>query len=512
MATPHAVRAGAAASVWLMAPLALLLALAVARSGGVFYSLDDPYIHLTLARNLWHGNYGINFDEPSAPSSSIVWPLLLAPFSALPGFEYLPLFINAICLFFTARVLLGHFGALFGRWRGFALTLALLFAFNFYGVALTGMEHSLQLLLVALIATRLMQRRLDTIFFTALALLPWVRYEGAAIALPLLVWAFIDGRRRPALIAAGVMLAGLVAFSLFLHDEGLGWLPSSVLAKTGGSLGGGGDAASPLAAIGANLMRNLVEWHMALALLLALTAAALVWRDGERAFALLALVAPALLHMLFGRNGWFGRYELYFLLYVAVVFIGVMHGRRWLRGWRAAVLALVAALSCKPLIGATLNTPLATKNIRDQQQQMAVIVSRYLDEPVAVNDLGLVSFRSRQPVLDLWGLGSAEALRLRLNDPRGAWIAPLMAREDVHLALIYDELFPQRPASWIAVARLMLNDKCITPLSPRVALYATDEAAAERLRIALLRYQAGEGRRGASIEFAAPEPALAAQR
>ena len=59
---------------------------------GMFvYTLDDPYIHLSLAENIINGHYGVNANEYSAPSSSILWPFIIAPFSS---FEYFPLFIN----------------------------------------------------------------------------------------------------------------------------------------------------------------------------------------------------------------------------------------------------------------------------------------------------------------------------------------------------------------------------------------------------------------------------------
>ena len=59
-------------------PFALMLQLAVSYSDGSFiYTLDDPYIHLALAKNIRLGNYGINLDELSSPSPSILWPFLL---------------------------------------------------------------------------------------------------------------------------------------------------------------------------------------------------------------------------------------------------------------------------------------------------------------------------------------------------------------------------------------------------------------------------------------------------
>src|SRR5262245_18537055 len=55
-------------------------AILVLNEGHLVYNLDDPYIHLALAENIARGQYGVNLEEVSAPSSSILWPLLLVPF------------------------------------------------------------------------------------------------------------------------------------------------------------------------------------------------------------------------------------------------------------------------------------------------------------------------------------------------------------------------------------------------------------------------------------------------
>ena len=51
-------------------------------NGLLVYTLDDPYIHLSLAQQILKGHYGINAGEFSAPSSTILWPFILAPFAS----------------------------------------------------------------------------------------------------------------------------------------------------------------------------------------------------------------------------------------------------------------------------------------------------------------------------------------------------------------------------------------------------------------------------------------------
>jgi hypothetical protein len=198
---------------------------------------------------------------------------------------------------------------------------------------------------------------------------------------------------------------------------------------------------------------------------------------------------PVVLHLCFGRNGWFGRYEVYIVVYVLVLFVNEAQGFFTVHPYKSIVVAFMASVACLPLLVCTFKTPLAARNVHDQQWQMAIISSRYLKDNVAVNDLGLVALRTPHYVLDLWGLGSLEALKARKSDPSGAWIRPLMEAKHVKYAMVYDEWFKRRPANWRRVASLVLSGRRITSAGGVVALYATDDQSAQNMRIALSRYQ-----------------------
>ena len=70
--------------------------------GKFVFTLDDPYIHLSLAEQIFNGEYGINPNHKSAPSSSILWPFILAPFAGLEIAPYIILFLNLSCALLTA--------------------------------------------------------------------------------------------------------------------------------------------------------------------------------------------------------------------------------------------------------------------------------------------------------------------------------------------------------------------------------------------------------------------------
>lgn len=226
-------------AILLALPVALLTLIIMINNHGMFiYTLDDPYIHIALAKQIFSGHYGINASEFSAPSSSILWPFILAPFAVFgSAMVYAPFALNLIFAFLTLsrlNKLLLDMPALSKLiiLGGFCL------ATNFYGLIFTGMEHSLQIYLVTLIACGVVSKEFGSTTVTpiaiylALILLPLTRYEGLAISVPVLAYLFYLGERRAAVVSTALMLALVIGFSLFLNHLGLGYIPSSVIAKT----------------------------------------------------------------------------------------------------------------------------------------------------------------------------------------------------------------------------------------------------------------------------------------
>lgn len=458
-----------------MAPVAALLALwafvvtCMGQTGGMLvYSLDDPYIHLALAKTIQQGSYGINPGEWASPSSSIAWPFLLALAPASVA-EWLPLLINgAACVLSVwclARVI-RRAGA--PVWLPPVGALAVAFGLNLFGLVMTGMEHSLQVLLVVFVAMRLIEQRRDTWFYVALGLMPLIRYECLAISLPVGAYLWLTKDKvRPA-VALGISLAIVAGFSAFLHALGLPLLPSSVLAKT----------------LQPPFMTNYMT-HPTLVMMLAWLAYA--WRDRRGQWVMFILL-PTLAFMLKGHVGWMGRYEVFILAWLATFTLAsvgemVSKGMAGEGGARPALMATCAALalSFPTLWLATLQTPGGCQNVA-QQQMVTARIARELGMRVAVNDLGLVALRSGQYVLDLVGLASPEVLQARRSGQMtGTWINEMAARKGVEVAFIYDSWFPQWSKEWILVASVELLGPKISAGESTVQLYARTPAAAAKL-------------------------------
>lgn len=509
MSEGGAIAAGSAwsAGAWARIPWPVVLAAALiaaelaamlAVGGGRFsYTLDDAYIHLAVGEELARGGYGVNAGEFAAPASSILWPLLLAPFAAFEWHRFVPLAFNsglALVAVALLRRIVGHrleerpLPALRD-----GLTLILFLGGGLLPLVFTGMEHVLQvgLALAALHGVLITQRdgRPPWWLWPALALAPLVRYEGLALTLPLAVLLWRAGHRRHATLALTAAGVSLAVFSAILLRHGLPPLPSSVLSKAA-LLESGGSIMAEFARRAVFQIRD-GEGVALLAVVAALMAAA-ASAPRHRAIAL-ALAAATLLHLAFGLTRTsFGRYEAYILI-ADLAFLAAILGPRLgaLAKARGTALALLlAALVLTPLWPRALHriaaTPLAGDNIASQQREMARFATAFVRGPVAVNDLGWVSYRNEEYVLDLWGLGSEEARRKRITGEPG-WAEELLRRRDVGLMMIYDDWLREAvPADWVRIGRLTLTRARISPARHEVAFHARPDRAAELLSLARL--------------------------
>ncbi len=485
---------------------ALFVAVMLAANGHFEYSLDDAYIHLRLSQMIASGTYGINPGQAASPSSSIAWPFLLAPFSGSPVQSFVPLAISVAALLGTLAV---TFRGLSTTWAPFdrsglgriTTVVVVGLMLNWFGLPFTGMEQSLHVLTAVAAAAGLLQfaYRGSTPwwFWAALVLGPLVRYEGLAVTVATLIAVAALGRRKQALLAGIAMVIPVGLFSVFLLRQGLPALPDSVLAKWGP-----GETSFSLAGL---LQSALVNgaWNLTtrsavfllFAICLAATFAVMIQasramtRD-PRSVPLGAATGVLLLHLAFGRNGWFSRYEVYALSYASVVLLTALsplaHATFRRIGLRATLLIIaILVLATAPMYAAaTLQTPLAAQAIDDRQHQMHVFAVDYLRAGVAVNDLGEVSYQNPYEVVDLVGLGSNQALHARLSgNPH--WITEIVDPARIPAAMIYTDWFGDAiPSSWVKVGDIVAQPG-YSGGEARVAVYATSAASVPRVAHAL---------------------------
>jgi hypothetical protein len=493
---------------------ALLIWLGLSHTGGVFvYAQDDPYIHLTIARNLAeHGVWGIRPTEFASASSSPLWTVLLASLWAI-GVRaiWVPLALNII----TGVALLLFVDAclrpiLVAPQRFIALV-ALIFVTPLPTLAVIGMEHTLQVLLViALVWTTIQAlpvlERFALMRMCLLAMaLAATRYEGllvvGAVCL-LLAW-----HRR---LGAGVIL-GLAAllpvaiFAAYSTAHGALPLPNSVLMKSGPSRFS--TLASSVAAVASDgfsvlsIFGRPPELALTSGVLLALT---LAWKaTGEQSVKARNLgvlfVLAMTLHVSLVKLEWFFRYEAYLMALgtVSVILLTTDRSSRELirapfaRVPPGTALAVLLSLPIAVrMLSALATTPGAMRNVFEQQYQMAMFFrDAYPAEPIAVNDIGAVGWFSSSPILDIYGLATNDVADLKRKGKLDAEaLRALVAGHDAKVVAMYEKVFdPIIPREWTLVGEWTIQGN-VAVSENTVGFYAPTPADAERLRTALDRF------------------------
>lgn len=485
----------------LLAALSIQLGWMLAVNGGqLVFSIDDAYIHLALAENISVGHFGVNPTEASAPSSSIVWPLLLTPFASTPLGPWSVLVGNAVFAVLSLCVIarIASIALEPGEdpqrhaLRAGVLLLAIPLT-NLVALVFQGMEHVLQLFVCTAVVLGLVldarEERVPGWLWVAIVAAPLVRYECVSVSGGALILLFARGHRVAAFTTGSVLLALIVGHAAYLQSLALGPLPTSVVAKAGLS-----------GELGWLVTRWLDNLGRSGGVLLAALGAAGAWAAArtarpkpERALAAFA-AAVCLSHLALGRVGSMDRYQIYATSVGLLVLLYLQRAvlLDWVARGRSLPLAAVAAaglIATAPHLYYGTFAALYSNEMYLQQFQMGRLARETFRAPVAVNDLGLVSYHNPFYVLDLWGLASREALGHRRARHSAVWMEALAAKHDVRAVMIYDSWFPVRPSAWVHIAELRLRR--IRPGSGRqpVAIYARSEQAAASLRRDLTAFQ-----------------------
>jgi hypothetical protein len=283
------------------------------------------------------------------------------------------------------------------------------------------------------------------------------------------------------------------SFSLYLTTLGLHPIPTSIEAKSA-VVGAHGQ----LAALRVHFRKSLATDRGAYLTVIALLflAHATFAKVATRRWLALSASCVIGLHMTAGEYGWYYRYEIYVWAFSVLVLLHLSGDwiRRVLSGPDVSVAALkivgvsgvALVLVCPGYVGGLRSIPIASNNIYEQHYQMHRFAVDFYRKPVAVNDLGYVSWRNDNYVLDLFGLGSKEALTFRLAGAGPDWMDALARAKGVELAMIYDDVFPKGvPRSWIKLGELHLGRRLVTPATPTVAFYALSARAKAETSVVL---------------------------
>jgi len=475
-------------------PLVVLVVMVLAQTGGVWeYALDDVYIHLAMSEQVAQGGYGVNAGEYASASSSILYSYLLAPFAGFGWHHWWPLvlgiaaFLGAVLLWARVLRIAQETGG--ERWMLLVLAVAGPLFMHFQSMALIGMEHMLHIAATLLVLNGLLDfartGRIGWMLVVGVISNPLLRFEGMSIALLACGVLFFGGRRRAALLLLAVTALPMAAHFWHMAQLGLDMLPNSVNAKA--AVTGGGDLQS-----GGRLQRLVFAWKLALyfptgrmlivTVIVGAMAMLMARRQIKGVWALIGWMAvlACLGHVTLGAVAEFYRYEIYVWSFAIGAFVVLLarfdYSSAKMRqrvSWIFVAAFLIGGVQYP--IETFQKVPTGSAAIHAQQRQMDLFIDDYWQGPVAVNDLGYVSYRNPHYVLDLWGLASREALeaRHRGNDP--LWMDHLAKAKNVPIAMIYSHWFKRfLPPNWVPVAELNLTIPQGTLGGSKVTFYAID--------------------------------------
>lgn len=503
--------------------LATLIAIFFENSGYFAYSLDAPYVHLSLAEQIRAGHYGINTGENVAPSSSILFPFLLSLLSYAGFGQYSAL---AICFASTLAI-----GWLFCRLADEAripfrrlsrpallvASLAAILSLNLIGLEFTGLEHSLHtaLALGSLLGCVRFVRRgmVDWWWLLCVVIQPLVRFEAVALLAIEVAILVVYGRYWHAIGVAAACVILIGGFAFYLDTLGLSLLPNSVLERSSILAAGLGEAAGARGNLAIqlflNVKGNLVSYGGAqIAIVTAMILARLAGPGRADRVTLTTIAFAALVSLAQLTGGSFGSYSRYEIYVMAIDFaaLAIVYRRAiasWcLRAdlWRVALVAALVVFAFAGYARRSIATPAASVDVYDQQYQLQRYVTKFYRGPVAIDHIGWITYRNPYYVLDLYGVGSEDAHRAMHGDPPVEWMNRLARQHDIGLAIVYPNLNPNLPREWQPVAQMTLTGRNHTAAGPTVVFMAVRDSDRAKIARSLMRFEPTMPR-GVALKF-----------
>ena len=467
------------------------------------YAIDDPYIHLTIAKNLAFNHYwGVSDHQFSSASSSPFWTLLLTGLFLIFGDnELIPLVLNIIFSFLSIYViylLLKKYN--FNRIMMVTLLLLIIGNAQIVTITLVGMEHILQLFFL-LVFFYLIQKyeRITTeplIWLSIIGFLAvWSRYESAFFIFAICVyWLFKNQIKAAFTIGIFSLLPVVIMGAYFLSQNGT-FLPYTLLIKGNWEWGN----------------EDRVIWILTTYVKqtsIVLIGIILYWLVGKKVhnpvttrLLYIWLVFSVTHVFFFGFGAYHYRYIMFFVVFKFIVYVDIFrHVRSFIPKEKEKITKKMYGFTLAFLMIFTIAVwgkeiymdVHMMKDIRNQQIQMKnFIFNYYNDKTVALNDIGIISYRTNIKLVDLWGLGTKSvALWKKEHAYNTDKIRTLVNQKRSDAIIVYTNWYDAYggvPKEWIKVADWKYANVIVT--GKKVTFYARNKRDAEKMRIYMKEFQ-----------------------
>jgi hypothetical protein len=464
--------------------------------GRFIYTLDDPYIHMAIAKNFVNsGTWGVTKYEFTSCSSSPLWPFLISIFYFIFGVKVItPFILNIVFASLTAVVVFKFIIRFIKNSIAIAIVLlSVLFFGPFISVMFTGLEHSLYAMLLVMTAIYLYKtfdeenKKSIYILFILVILLTSTRYEGMFVTASLFLIFLYRKKFLAALLIVAFAFIPFLIMGIVSVLHGWSFFPNSILLKSPVPLS---DFWSFINSVFSPRFLRLFWVYKRIMVLIVISCIIfLTFRKDKDKFALKSLiflfVSVAFLHVQFAVIGSLLRYELYIIVLgifidsvLIVKFLQVK--KRYVKISFAIFLVLLVFLFTQSTYRAVKNVPAAVTNIYQMQYQMAQFIGKYYDEKsIALNDIGAVNYYCNINCVDIWGLASKEVMSYKKKNVYDLDIIYNFNREkNTEIAIVFDSWFLEYgglPSKWIETGKWTIPDN-VTCGADSVTFYATDSS------------------------------------
>jgi len=503
--------------IWFFNPILICIIFLLIISGYIYvkitfennynfvYTLDDAYIHMAMAKNFAaHGVWGITPFEFTSSSSSVIWTMLLSGFYFFIGpNQYVPIVLN---LTFALLVLVSSYRTLIKRGlKNPAISLILIlviFVSPLPPLMFTGLEHVLHIWLSILYIFFVSEelsvtlKRNDFVLLVVLSvLLPLTRYESLFLIFVTFLLFLVSGKYFRGTILLLSSIIPIIIFGLISIEKGWSFFPNSMLLKAG---------LPDLASI-PDFLRFVSFLYdafvpqgfqfISIIAFIAMLFCVIYFRHrfkkllgNEDITLIILLMSNIVLYSLYSRSGWTYRYQS-FLIALGILVISLLYYKYIYLNFQRRLLIHIAitVIFLLPLLYLSYGSiklietiPQASSNIFEQQVQMARFVRMFYNgSNVALNDIGAVNYFSDIHCVDLWGLGSLDASKMRRSGIFGEKeIYYLTAYNKAEIAIVYDSWFLEDgssvlPPGWRKAGEWKINNNIIAS-DDRISFYAVN--------------------------------------
>lgn len=470
----------------------LLLVSLKQNQGNFVYSLDDAYIHMAMAKNYFqYGIWGITRYEFTSTSSSLLWMLLISTFYRIFGVNaFIPFIINVIFAVATITLVYYIFTKFnISKYYIFLILTAIILLTPFPAIIFSGMEHMLQIFLLIsfiYVSSEVLYNKSFNFKYLLLITLLFssVRFESLFLIIPVIFLFILKKKYLYSILIIFISLIPYLTYGIISMANGWFFLPNSLVLKSFLTTVKPFILNDVILNIFNHFTFQVVNMEITLGLLILTLLSLLLLiislkHDELRKTSvfLYIFIFAALLHLFFANIGIFNRYVSY------LIFLGIfvnslavyqlIFGNRVLDfdenkvfGYLTVIFLL--GLILIPLSGggcyAVTETPTATKNIYEQQYQMALFIKEYYNnDTIALNDIGAVNYLADIKCIDLYGLANMQVANAKKN---GSYdedsILKITRENDVKLIIIYDWWFKNKiPKDWIKVCDWKIQDNVV---------------------------------------------------